>query len=343
MSNNNKDGLFYKLVIEPEKTIDDYQNYFKNYLKSFEEFNKEKREINYLTYKLINYIILSHLYFSNLLGNINEKDKVYEALSLDREKELLNLLVEEFDFIKDKILNLIGIKKIIIFMNYLFENVSYNINNIKCSEDNNEFKNCESEINNYINDEVIFKFENCVEDYYSKIKDLNKTENESNTDENIYKDSFIDIFLENDQFYNNKNKLYNFKFSEYYTYTNFCTFDDFKNQYLYFEYLENENYHPMIDYIVQNNNFIELIDLIPKLNEFINDIYNRLSLKISKNDLDKEIENINTLKDVNFDSFNDLLKKIIEKINYKEDITITKKSKISEILNIKDKDNKIYK
>jgi hypothetical protein len=354
ISNNDKDGLFYKLVIEPEKTIDDYKHYFKNYLKSYDEFNKEKREINYLTYKLINYIILSHLYFSYLLGNIKEIDKVIETLSLKIDKvneekheiieqKLLDILVKEFDFIKDEILNLIGIKKIIIFINYLFEKVSYYIINIKCSKDNNEFKNCEIEINNYINDEVIFKFENCVEDYYSKIKDLNKTENESNTDENIYKDSFIDIFLENDQFYNNKNKLYNFKFSEYYTYTNFCTFDDFKNQYLYFEYLENENYHPMIDYIVQNNNFIELIDLIPKLNEFINDIYNRLSLKISKNDLDKEIENTNTLKDVNFDSFNDLLKKIIEKINYKEDITITKKSKISEILNIKDKENKIYK
>jgi hypothetical protein len=99
----------------------------------------------------------------------------------------------------------------------------------------------------------------------------------------------------------------------------------------------------MIDYIVNNNNLIELINLIPKMNEFINDIYNRLSLKISEADLDKEIQNINILKDFKFDSFNNLLKEIKNKIDFKEDINITQKSKISEIVNIKDnKINRLY-
>ncbi len=95
----------------------------------------------------------------------------------------------------------------------------------------------------------------------------------------------------------------------------------------------------MIDYILKNNKLIEIIGLIPKMNKFINDIYNKLSLKISKNNLDKEIGN--NLQGINLNSFNEVLKKIIEKLNLKEDINITEKSKYSDILNIKD--NKIYR
>jgi hypothetical protein len=114
ISNNNKERLFYQLVIEPKNAIDKYKNFFAYYLKGIEEFNKEKREISFLTYKMINYIILSHLYFAyllNILNNIDNKNDICHSLSLNSNKELKDLLVEEFAFIKDNILNLIGIKK----------------------------------------------------------------------------------------------------------------------------------------------------------------------------------------------------------------------------------------
>ena len=337
LSSNNKEGLFYNLVVEPQKTISDCEQYFKYYLRDFKTFCEKKIDINYLTYRIINYIIMSHIYFGFLLGNINDIDAI-KLLSLSpRDNNLLTLLSEEFDFINNNLLKIIGIKKIIIFMNYIFEQVSKVIININYDIDNDYIKQTESEIDNYIN-EAIFKYENFVEDYYLKIKDFDEPPNDDNQIQNIHKD----IFYENNEFYNSEETEKKFQFIQYFTSTNFCTYDDFKSQYLYFEESESENY-PMIDYILKKNNLIELINLIPKMNEFINDIYNRLSLKISEADLDKEILNINILQDFELDSFNNVLNEIKNKIDFKEDINITQKSKISEIVNVKDnKINRLY-
>ena len=57
---NNKDGLFYNLIVDPKNTFSKNKDIFNIYLN---EENKEKREIKYLTYKIIKYII----YLVNLM------------------------------------------------------------------------------------------------------------------------------------------------------------------------------------------------------------------------------------------------------------------------------------
>ena len=340
ISSNNKEGLFYKLVLEPQKTISDYNKFFHNYLRDFETICQKQIEINYLTYRFINYIILSHIYFGFLLGNIDNIDSIYELLSLPlpaEDKTFLSLLFEEFDFINNNILKIIGIKKIIIFMNYIFEQVSNIIININSDKDDNYNKQIADIDNSIIN--KITKFDKCVEDYYQKKKELSENVGDNNEKGQIWKN----IIYEDDIFYNSEKTERDYSFITYLTTTNFCTFEDFKNQYLYNEYIEGRNY-PMIDCIINNNNIIELVDLIPKFNKYINDIYNKLLFKIKKDDSNKEIKDIKdliNLEDINIVQFNELLQKIIKILNYGDKIKISKISKVSDIINIKD--NIIYK
>ena len=99
----------------------------------------------------------------------------------------------------------------------------------------------------------------------------------------------------------------------------------------------------MINCILNDNNLIEIIELIPKINSFINDIYNKLTLKTSEDDLDKKINDIDDLRDLDIESFNNILQIIINKLNARQSIEINFKeiTKISDIINIKD--NTIYK
>jgi len=178
----------------------------------------------------------------------------------------------------------------------------------------------------------------CINDYYGKLGKLSEAENEDYKKENIFKD----IFFENDKFYNNKVYTENYPFISYLTSTNFSCFDDFKKQYLYFEFPEKKNC-PVINCILNDNNLIEIIELIPKINSFINNIYSKLTLKISEDDLDKKINDIEVLRDLGIESFNNTLQKIIDKLNDRQSIKINFEgiTKISDIINIKD--NTIYK
>ena len=346
ISFGNTEGLFYKLVVEPQSVIDNNKNYFKHYLKDFDSFRKEKSEINYLTYKIINYVILSHVYFGVLLGNVKNIDDILENLNIyDKYKNLrpesqnlLTLLFNEFMFIKNDLLNLIGINKIIIFMNYIFEHVSSKIINLKCINDDKDIKEIEKEMDNTLFDLVIPIFNLCIDDYYEKLEELSEAENEDYKNQNIFKD----IFFENDKFYNNKDSTKDYTFISYLTSTNFSTFDDFKKQYLYFEFPEKKDY-PVIDCILNNNNLIEIIELIPRINSFINNIYSKLMLRISEDDLDKRINDIDLLPELDIDSFNNTLQGIINKLSDLQSIEINLKeiTKISDIINIKD--NTIYK
>ena len=132
------------------------------------------------------------------------------------------------------------------------------------------------------------------------------------------------------------NKFFNDKINEpdkkcpyisYLTLTNFCSFDDFKNQYLCFT--KGNDTYPMIDSIINNNEICEIIYFIPKLNSLINYFYNELVLKINEDEQNKEISSF--IKNKNTKILDDDL------INFlnKKKIKISLKSKISEVINIK--------
>ena len=333
---NNKitNGLYYNLVSNPKSVINNNENFFKYYFKHIALFSQEQREISFLTYRIINYIIISHLYFGFLLGNIKLDDNKLKSLFKKENNEndnnkdnyLFQLLIKEFDYIRLNILNLIGIKKIIIFMNSIFEEVSSIIINIKTNDD---YKSKESDIDSVIKNKLLY-FDEYTEDYYKTLTLFQKNDN-------IIKD----IFLENYDFYNNKkeNPDLKFPFISYLTSTNFCSFDDFRRQRLFLINDENETKsYPMIDNILRNNNLVDIIGILPKINSFINEIYNKLLLRISEDDINKDIKsfiNLNIDKDLFTKSLPGLLKKYKE---YKINLKINENCQIKDVINIKDND-----
>jgi len=333
ISNNNKDGLYYNLITNFENIIKDCPNYFKYYLKDFNK-TKDERNVNYLTYKIIRYIILSHLYFGYKLKKIN-LDNIYKLLKMNKndiDDDFSSLLYNEFIFIKNNILSLIRINKEIIFMNSIFGSISNLINNIKRCDDDKQIKKEESIIDNEINKNVA-EYESNVKEYYKVIDSFEEGE-KGNEEEDENENIFLKILFEDNKFFNNEaNKADKIcPYISYLTSTNFCSFDDFKNQYLYF--INGNESYPMIDSIINNSEICEIIYFIPKLNSLINYFYNELLLKINEDEQNKEISSFIKKNTKLFDE---------ELINFlkKKDINISQKSKISEVINVKE--NKIFK
>ena len=326
--NNNQNNLYYQILSNGKKIIENNNNYFFYYNKDYNLY--ENREINCLTFTIIRFILLSHLYFSYLLKNIdlNDINKIFN--NNDDNKRMLTLLEQEFDLIK-KILSLKGIRNIIIFMNYIFNDIKQIINNIDINNDENYIKNIElnieSEISKYLND-----FNNYVDNYNNLVQKI-KIKEENN--------EFKKIIFEDKNLYNDKNIDKKYKFIQYLTISNFSSITDFKNQFLY--YVNEKHNYPMINCILNNTEIMTITSNLPYINSFINEVYNELVLKIKKEDLDKKI---NVLLSDNILNKIEIYNKKINEINKLKSFNnnqineINQNSKISEIINIKN--NSIY-
>ena len=342
---NNKEGLLYNLLIDPKNTFNNNKQIFNLYLT---EKNKEQRDINNLTFKIIKYIIYSHLYISYLLEKI-DLEEVNEILAIksmnDEESSILLELNKEFTSIKND-LNTLGIKNIIIFMNSIFDEITNVIKTIKINfNDEEELKKIEQNLDGIIKNKIS-SYKTSLDEYYTlfeKIKS-NKNVNENETDsETIYNKVilFHDILFEKSSIYDNKQIENELPYLSYLTYSNTCNYEDFKNQYL----IENDNKsYPLIDCIIKENKILKIIEYIPELNNFVNEYYNKLlSMNITEEEANKSISYL--LPNAHdFNKINQIIKNILELFeNDKFDFEIKKESKISEIININSKENKIYK
>ena len=320
---SNKNNLFYQLLLNGKNTIIKNKDYFNDY-KNDSNIDKYL-SINHLTFSIIRFIILSHLYFSYLLDNITLNDINTLFLNNENNSTIIDLLEQEFDLIK-KIIQLKGVKNIIVFMNFVFNDIKSLIIDIESSYNESENRTIESNIELEIR-KYLENFDNYIEKYNNFRNTLNIKE-----DKNDYKN----IIFEDKEFYNNKNIGKNYPYITYLTITNFSSIDDFKNQ---FYYLNNEkDKYPMINCILNNLEIIKISSYLPFINSFFNKIYNELALKIKKEDAGKEIkkyisENLqNEIKNFN---------KIISEINKLNSFSnnkiseISNESKISEIINIK--------
>ena len=102
----------------------------------------------------------------------------------------------------------------------------------------------------------------------------------------IKEDKIILKIYEDQDFYNNKNIDKNYPYISYLTMTNFSSINDFKNQIN----LNNHKFnYPMNNCLLNNLEIIKISDYLPDINSFFNEIYNELSFKIKKIDIDKTI------------------------------------------------------
>ena len=330
---NNENSLLYQLLIgkQNKNIFIEFYNKDYSYYKS--------RNINQLTFAIIKFIFLSHIYFGFLLNKINGSNINDIFGNLDENIRLIDLIENEFKLIQ-KILALKGIKNIIVFMNYLFNDIKLDIVNIS--------------LNNNLNEEILINFETKIENEISKyLENFSYYFDEYNTmiekmeNNIIFKNNELrNIIIENKNFYNGKNVEKEYPFIKYLTLTNFCGIDDFKNQ---FNYLINDkSNYPLINCLINNSDIITISKNLPFINSFFNEINNELMLKIRSDDINKtagEIlnedikskfneynEKINEINQLDFFASND------NKIN-----EINNDTKILDVINIKDNSlNKMF-
>ena len=357
-------SLFYNLLVKAEETINNNQKYFNElYLKDYSNII-DKRNINCLTYTIINYLILSHFYFGFKLNLIKSDD--IKSLDLFKEKGkkedneeneekeisdyLLKRIFKEFNFIKKTLLPLLGINNIIIFMNSLFREIHQELIIFQIDDKDEKIKKNESSINLKVLN-AINNFSNSVKEYYSNEKDNDYDNNKDNDNDELVtaggndnNNEIFDIISEKSKFYNNK-KLINKKYPllPYFTYTNYTSInDDFKNQYTYF-YNNSSNY-PLISSILSDDKIFKIIEDLPNLNKIINHIHNELNMRYTK----EEIEN-KAIKEV----FGDKLREDIQYFNnfietnknlFDQNKKLNDDKKLNEIINLPNSSvNYVYK
>ena len=87
----------------------------------FTKRNKKIRELNELSYRILNYILYSHLFFANCLDYISDDDLKQKYLVKDM--ECIEIIEKDWEFIQE-ILQQKGIQSIQIFMNLIFKRFS---------------------------------------------------------------------------------------------------------------------------------------------------------------------------------------------------------------------------
>ena len=324
---SNKNGLYYRIVVEGKNIIKNNDKYFKHY---YNDKIKNLCEINHLTFTIIRFVLLSHLYFGYLLNNINKEDVSF-VFNKDNNR-WIEIIEYEFDLIK-KIINLKGIKNVIAFMNYIFNDIISIIINIECNNDENYIRQKESNIENAIS-KYVEDFDYYIEQYNKMVNKIGIKDDDMN--------EFKKIIIEDKEFYNMKDVDKKYPYISYLTLTNFCSIHDFKNQFNYL--VKDKNNYPMINCLVNNLDIVKVSTYLPGINKFINHIYNELVLKIKSEDLDKKINDLLSQDIIDeLESFNQKINEINKcKIFMDNKIgEINSNTKISEIINLKN--NSIYK
>ena len=343
ISSKNEKCLFYNLLINVKETINNNKKYFNEYyLRDFDIEINNRRNINCLTYTIINYILLSHFFFGFKLNLIKYDDikyvNLFKELKEKNEKEttdyLMAQLFKEFLFIKKILLPLLGINNIIIFMNSLFEEINKKLLIFQIDDDDEKIISNESSIDFIVNT-VLINFSNLVNEYYAKgIKPFDENNNIVDKNEIVPVSDMYDMIMEKSEFYNDKN-LINEKYPllYYLTYSNYTSLNnDFKNQYFYFNF--NSSSYPLISCVLSNDDIFKIIELIPKLNEFANKVYNTLNMRYTEGEIKSK-----TIKDIfnyDLDEHIQMFNSIIE-TNYKlfdQRKKINAYSKIFEIINL---------
>ena len=333
ITNNNQNSLLYQLLngndIMNNNILIEYYNKDYSYYKS--------RNINQLTFAIIKFIILSHIYFAFLLNKINASNISDIFKNLDENIRLIDLIENEFKLIQ-KILALKGIKNIIVFMNYLFNDIKYDINSISFDNVNEQIIiNMETKIENDIM-KYLENFSYYVDEYNKTIEKI---------DNNLFRNTKLkNIITEDKKFYNENDIEKEYPFIKYLTLTNFCGFDDFKNQ---FNYLTNDkSNYPLINCLVNNGDMITITKNLPFINSFVNEINNELMLKIRNDEINKTIGSVlseNIKNKIN--QYNEKINEINQLNNFKSNNIIINEinndTKIIDIINIKDNSlNKMF-
>ena len=109
--------------------------------------DKTIRKMSQICYRLLNYILYSHLFFANTLGYISDEDMQKECL-VDK-MTCLEMMVQNWKLLEDA-LKLKNINLIQVFMNLIFKDLSAKLKECKMISKNEDREKVEGEIEKII-------------------------------------------------------------------------------------------------------------------------------------------------------------------------------------------------
>ena len=123
--------------------------------------NKIVRDLCQASYRLLNFILYSHLFFSRLYN----EDKTFDDKYLPKNRNWGNLIIQLWELLKIELINN-GVNNIEFFMNYIFNDLFKILNENENIKDYQSLKKLEKILNTKIMDKIeLFK-----KDYKDQIK-----------------------------------------------------------------------------------------------------------------------------------------------------------------------------
>ena len=236
-------------------------------LNLFKNDNKIIRNLSQISYRLLNYILFSHLFFAQIILNRTDFDKY-----LPKNTKWNDIIYICWNILRNELLK-ININSIEDFMNYIFVDIFQILNN-------------EESIDNH---EELVKFEDKFEKEIQKlIKNYKEEKLKSIKCENVEEiNSFVNLLKE--KFNSSYYKEDEFPFYKYFYYTDYLD-----EQYLYekFKYMD-ENKYPVLkmylDYINNKNQSEYSLDALYIFNSALNLLNKKYYNKITKAEAKKRI------------------------------------------------------
>ena len=258
----------------------------------FEDTNQKVRNQSQIGYRLLNFILYSHLFYANCLGFIsNDEMKNYVCDGMN----CIQMIEKDWNFLKDALQSK-GIQIIQIFINLIFDKLVEKLKNcklIKTIEDRDKF---EAEI------------EQVLEGAYKEYENYSKIYKENNEKMlELDKNSMKSLVLETNDV--NSYDANEYPYYKYFLMTTYPTREAFIHELKKVEQYERK-YALIANYIKEENPEKFLIKYLPEFNEFCNFMIDYYSYKISREDAAKrDLKDEDLFK--NDPKFKDKLKKFV--------------------------------
>ena len=240
----------------------------------FLDSGQNVRNLSFIGFRLLHFIIYLHLFYSNCLdfiSNENLKEYIPDGMTC------LEILVNDWNLLKDALQSK-GIIIIQIFWNMLFPKICEKLKNCKEMKTTEERDKFEEDI------------EKLLEDSYKEYDKYSQEYLKLNREAlNIDKDSMKSLMLENNEI--NEYDEENYPFYKFFLMTIYPSKDSFQKELKRVIKCE-EKYPLLTSYISKNNNdtnHIKLLKILPEFNEFVNFMIDHYSYKISREEASNKI------------------------------------------------------
>ena len=285
-------NISYILLKDLERQINNEKNQlFKGLKKESKNYflirRNKVRETSYITFRILNFILHSFIFYSYLQGYLSEQ---YLQENLIESMTCFEIMKADWEIINNE-LKMNQVNNIQSFFNIIFDKILISMKNQKYFSDYKQLEKFEKEI------EVIIQ---------SGLKN-NDLLNEYINDNKKMTDNYLElsdklIIMEEDIYGELLNNEYNDM--QYFRKTKLPNEDDFISQFKSLE--ENKDNYPIINYLIDKdyNSNIKYLKYLPTINQVSNEIINYCSYKLSRDEAkkikinkDKQIIDKDLLKD----------------------------------------------